>query len=113
MHEVAIAEEIKAAVLEQLKENKAKKVTKLKLVFGELTSVVPEALEFAFESISYKTPLEGVKIEMKIIKMKGKCKECGKEFRVKDFNYLCPGCSSTRVKLIAGKEMFIQTIEME
>ena len=113
MHEVAIAEEIKNAVLEQAKEKKAKKINKISMSFGELTSVVPDALDFAFEAVSAGTIMEGAEIEIETIKMKGRCKECGKKFRIKDFNYICPKCSSVRIQLTEGKEMIIKTIDME
>jgi len=113
MHEVGIADEIKAIVLEKLKENKASKVKKIKLIIGELTSIVPDALTFAFEVVSKETPLEGVKVEIKVVKMKGRCKKCGREFTIEDFNYICPECKNADIKLIAGKEMILHTIDME
>ena len=113
MHEVAIAEEIKAVVLVKIKEHKAKKVIRVKIVAGELTSIVPEALTFAFEAVSAGTPMQGAKIEIQTVKMRAECRKCSKKFRVKDFNYICPGCGSTAVKLTAGKELIVQTIDME
>jgi len=113
MHEVAIAAEIMDIVLEKAREHNASKVTRIKLIIGELTSIVPEALDFAFVSISAGTPIEGVKIEMKKEKLRGKCGGCGKEFRIKDMMYICPKCKGTDIKVLSGKEMIIKSIDME
>jgi len=113
MHEVAIAEEIRDIVLKKLDKHKAKKVCGIKLVIGELTTIVPDALLFALEVVSEKTPMKGAKIHIKTIKTKAKCAKCKKEFEVADFNYTCPKCRNQDVKVTAGREMIIQTIEME
>ena len=113
MHELAIAEEIRDIVLKKLRENKRSRVTAVKLVFGEMTSIVPEALTFAFESVSEMTPMSGAKIHVKIVKSKGRCCNCGRVFRIIDLNYICPKCSSTDIKIISGREMTVQTIDME
>lgn len=113
MHEAAIAEEIRDIVLEKMKENNCKKIDKVKISAGELTSIVPEALEFAYEAVTKDTPMEGSEIETKIVKLAAKCGKCSREFRVKDFNYICPECGNVAVKIIRGREMVIQTIEME
>jgi hydrogenase nickel incorporation protein HypA/HybF len=113
MHELAIAEEIKQIVLEKMKENKRKKVTRVGLIFGELTSVVPEALETAFSIASEGTAMQGAKIKCTIKKLKAKCKKCNKIFRVKDFNYFCPACKTSQVEITQGREMIVKSITME
>jgi hydrogenase nickel incorporation protein HypA/HybF len=113
MHEVAIANEIMDLVLKKAEEHNAAKVTKIKLMIGELTSIVPEALDFAFVSITPGTPLQGVKVVMKKVKLKGKCGDCNKEFRIKHMMYICPKCRGTNIKILSGKEMIIQSIDME
>ncbi len=113
MHEVSIAEEIKEIVIEKLKEHKAKKIKKIALKIGKLTSVVPDALLFAFEIISKNTPLENAKIDIDIIEIKAKCQNCKKTFSLNDIEYLCPFCNKTNLEMISGRELIIQSIEME
>lgn len=113
MHELSIAEEIKGIVLEKMKEHKKKKVTRVVLIFGELTSIVPQALELAFESVSQGTPMRGAKVKYTIKKIKAKCGNCGKVFAVKDFNYMCPKCGHGPAEVIQGREMIVKTITME
>lgn len=113
MHEVSIAEEIKEIVIEKLKEQKAKKIKTINLEIGKMTSVVPEALLFAFEIISKNTPLENAKINIEMVEIKAKCKNCKKVFSLNDFEYLCPFCNKTNLEMISGRELIIKSIEME
>ncbi len=113
MHEVSIAEEIKNAVIQKLKENNGKRVKSIKLLIGEMTSIVPDALKFAFDIVSKKTPLENALIHIKVLKAKAKCKICSKDFAIEDYAFLCPECNSSDVEIKQGREMIIQTIEME
>ncbi len=113
MHEVSIAEEIKDIVIKNLKKNNAKKVKRIVLQIGKLTSIVPDALLFAFEVISKNTPLENAKVEIETIEIKAKCKSCKKVFKLENFEYQCPSCKKTDFQIIEGREMVIRTIEME
>jgi hydrogenase nickel incorporation protein HypA/HybF len=113
MHEVAIAEEIKNVVIQKLNENKGKKVKAIKLLIGEMTSIVPEALKFALDVVSKDTPMANASIHIKVLKAKALCRNCSKKFKINDYNFICPACHSFDVEIRQGREMIIQTIEME
>jgi|DewCreStandDraft_4_1066084.scaffolds.fasta_scaffold03592_11 hydrogenase nickel incorporation protein HypA/HybF len=113
MHEVSIAEEIKQIVINKLNENNGKMVKKVNLLIGEMTSIVPEALRFAFEIVAKDTPLENAVVNIKISKTIAQCNECKKRFRIRELNLICPKCNSMNIEVIQGREMIIQTIEME
>lgn len=113
MHELSIAEEIKDIVIEKMKERGKKKVTRVELIFGELTSIVPEALELAFISVTEGTAMKNAKIKYTVKKLRARCGKCGKTFRVKDFNYMCRSCEAGPAEIIQGREMIIKTISME
>lgn len=113
MHEVSIAEQIKEVVIQKLKENNCKKVRSINLLIGEMTSIVPDALKFAFDIVSKKTPMENALVHIKILKTKAKCRTCSWEFIIRDYTFICPKCDSTDIEIRQGREMVIQTIEME
>jgi hydrogenase nickel incorporation protein HypA/HybF len=113
VHECALAEEVIAIVRAKLKENGRSRATRIDLVIGELTSVVPEALETAFQSLSVGTPVEGAKLKYRLKRLKARCGSCRRVFRVKDFDYGCPSCGKGPCEIIQGREMFVKSIEAE
>jgi hydrogenase nickel incorporation protein HypA/HybF len=113
MHELSIAEEIKDIVLQHLKDNGKSKVTRIELIFGELTSIVPAALKLAFDSVAEGTAMHDAKIKYAVKKLKAKCRKCSKIFRIKDFNYMCPACKAGPADIIQGREMIVKSISME
>ena len=61
MHEMSLCQGIFDSVVPVAKANGATKITEITLTIGDMTMVVPEAMEFAFEALSEGDPLlEGV-----------------------------------------------------
>ncbi|HEB73952.1 MAG: hydrogenase maturation nickel metallochaperone HypA [Candidatus Omnitrophota bacterium] len=115
MHELAIAEGILAIVQDQIETYKLKHVSCVKLKIGLLTAVVPEALNFCFDSLVKDTPLEKTNLKIELVPVKARCKNCGREFRHKkrmDFFFLCPICGG-ELEIITGKELLVEEIEGE
>lgn len=113
MHEMPIAENIFRIVREQKNLNNLKKVYKINLKIGKLTTVVPSALKFCFQVISKGTEFENVKLDIEIVPFKIKCKKCLKEEEISEFFFLCPFCESENIEVISGRELFIDSIEGE
>jgi len=113
MHELSISEEIRDIILAKMKEHGKSSVTHVELVFGELTSVEPQALKTAFTSLLYETPAQKAMIKYIINPLKARCAACAKVFRVKDFNYMCPKCGKGPANVIQGNEMLVKSITME
>jgi len=114
MHELSIAQGILEIVEEEIKRYHLRNITKIKLKIGELTSVVPEALDFCFSFLVKDTELKDVCLEIEKVPIRGRCLGCGREFSYKsqDFYFLCPYCGS-EIELVSGKELYVQEIEGE
>lgn len=113
MHEYAVVENIVALAGEQAGNYSAKKVTKINLVIGELTSIEPEALEMYFEILSQGTILEGAELSFKTIAAELKCEECGEIFEKKRSIIECPKCRKLGRFTGKGYEFFMESIEIE
>jgi hydrogenase nickel incorporation protein HypA/HybF len=113
MHELALAQNILDIVKQEMTRHGATRVRCIRLEVGEFTAVVPDSLAFCFEIITKDTPLEGVKLEMNLVPLTGRCKGCGEEFRIRDYNFICPQCAAQDIETIAGKELLIKEIEAE
>lgn len=113
MHEMALAEGILDIVLSYADKNEAKKVTEISVLVGEMTGVVPESLDFCFESLSKGTKAEGAKLVLKHIPLVAKCLECGNETKVERYNFTCPKCKSLRMEIVSGRELRVESLEAE
>ena len=113
MHEIKIAEDLSFIVLDTARKEKLSKVTKVNISFGQLVQIVPDIFEFAFREIVRNSVVQDAEIDIEIIPVKMKCKNCGRDFQVKDNLFACNVCSSTDVEIIQGKELFVKSIEGE
>jgi hydrogenase nickel incorporation protein HypA/HybF len=113
MHEIRIAEDLTAIILETAAVEKLSKVTKVNISFGKLIQVVPEIFEFAFREAVRDSIAEDTEIEIEIIPIKMKCINCGCDFHLKENLFKCETCGSTDLQIIHGKELFIKSIEGE
>jgi len=114
MHEMAVAENIIRIIEEKLKESDHKgEVKKVNLKIGKLTCVEPEALRLSFEVISRETPLEKANLLIDSIPITGKCHDCKKTVLLDKMDFSCPFCGSFRIGIKTGRELFIESFEME
>ena len=113
MHELAITQSMLDIVLEQAETAGAKEVGKINLVIGEMTGVVGECMQFYFDFLSQGTIAEGAALSFAMIPPKARCRGCGKTFEFKEFDWTCPYCQGNSMEIIAGKELFVESIEVE
>ncbi len=113
MHELAITQSMFDLVLEQAKKVGAKKVGKINLVIGEMTGVVGDCVQFYFDFISKGTLAEGAALSFVMVPPKAQCRGCDKPFELKEFDWTCPYCGGNSLQIVAGKELFVESIEVE
>jgi hydrogenase nickel incorporation protein HypA/HybF len=100
-------------VLEQAGKARAKEVKKINLVIGEMTGVVDECVQFYFDFLSKGTLADGATISFSVVPTTARCRGCGKLFEVREFDWTCPHCRGNNIEIVAGKELFVESIEVE
>lgn len=113
MHEMAVTEDIMRIVREHAGRGGATKVTDIYLVIGELTSFIDDSIQFYFDMLSPGTVAEGAELHFKRIKTRFRCRDCGHEFEPEDRNWVCPKCQALGGDVIAGKEFYVESLEVE
>ena len=113
MHELAITQSMFDLVLEQAEKAGARKVGKINLVIGEMTGVVDECVQFYFNFLSQGTIAEGAVLGFTMVPVRARCLDCDKRFELKEFDWTCPYCQGSNMEIIAGKELFVESIEVE
>ncbi|OGN88751.1 MAG: hydrogenase maturation nickel metallochaperone HypA [Chloroflexi bacterium RBG_13_46_14] len=113
MHELSIVESLLALVLEHAGKAEAEKVVGVNLVVGELSGVVQEAVKFYWDFLTRETIAKDSRIIFRHVPAQLKCRECGEVFLSSEYGYVCPKCRNQKVDIIAGRELFIDSLEVE
>ncbi len=113
MHEMAITQGILDIVLDSAKTSNAKKVTSVTLVVGSLSQVVPDCVSFYFEIMTKDTIAEGAEFIVKEVPAKAECTKCGTVFEAEDMSLKCPECGEIFGKLISGRELSVESINID
>lgn len=113
MHELRIAEDLSAIVLETAKKENLSKVSRVTIIFGHFVWIVPEIFEFAFREAVKYTVASDAELSVEILPVKLRCNACGKDFLLKENFFACSICNSTDIEIIQGKELFVKSIEGE
>jgi hydrogenase nickel incorporation protein HypA/HybF len=112
MHELSLVESILQIVDEYAAKEGFARVTSLRLSCGKLSSVVPQALSFAFEVQSKGTRAEGAALELEILPAAIHCLACEKDVEIDRFEAQCPTCKGFEVLLVRGTEE-LKLIELD
>ncbi len=113
MHEMGIAQNILDIALSAAGKEGASKITRINLVAGELRGIVPLQLTFCFGLVSKDTIAGGAYLSIDEVPVSGHCDGCNSNFSIKEYEYVCPSCGSTKIKLTGGTELSIKDIEIE
>jgi hydrogenase nickel incorporation protein HypA/HybF len=113
MHEVALAQGIVDLVAERAEIDGFKRVLKVRVAVGSLSTVMPEALQFGFESAARGTVVEGAALEIDEIEGEAYCTDCEKRFFTKSRLASCPACQSARCMVTGGDALRVSELEVE
>ena len=116
MHELGIMTGVMDAVTASAQQAGATRVLKVSMSVGEMTEAIEDALVFAFEALSEQREYalcKNAELEIAMVRPKSRCLECGAEYEHDRFHMLCPECNSFATGLIAGRELQIDSIEVD
>jgi hydrogenase nickel incorporation protein HypA/HybF len=112
MHELGIAQSIINTAIKVAKENERCRIEKIRIHVGEFRAVIQEQLLFSFQFAAEGTMAEGATLEIEVIPIEALCESCQKEFKVKNFQFQCPTCNGTSVRVVRGDDLKIIDIEL-
>lgn len=111
MHELPVVLDIVRVMDEEAAKSEFKKITRINLIIGELSSVVSESVQMYFEIVAKDHPCEGAELVFEHRPAMLKCQSCGKEFpHGKSFQ--CPDCGGDSMLLKGtGREFLIRSFD--
>ncbi len=115
VHELSVMSNILDIVVENAQKNNAKRVTKIHLVVGELSDLIPEWMQTYFDFVSKDTIADNAELVIEKIPAVLKCDKCGHEFTItrEDFQFTCRKCESADVTIQSGREFTVKSIEID
>ena len=113
MHELAITQSILDISKKAADEHGAKRVKSVRIMLGEYSGVVPQCIQDYFDVVSKDTVVEGAFLDIRRLPVVIRCHSCQKESRIDRLHVACPACGSTDLKLIQGREFYIESLEVE
>lgn len=113
MHEMGIANSILEGVAKELQRRPGTRAVKVGVRIGALAGVDPDALSFAFEALTLDTEFAGLAIDIDYVAPRSRCRDCGREFELRNYELLCPQCGSLSTERISGDELEFKYLEIE
>jgi hydrogenase nickel incorporation protein HypA/HybF len=115
MHEANFTEQIVQAILDELKKIPERgRPKRVKVNVGEMLHLNKESVLTHFQSLSKGTALEGLDLDLEEIPVRLACKDCGWKGSAEDHHLLfCSSCNSIAVEILSGRDVTIETIEVE
>ena len=113
MHELAITQSILDIAQKAAREHGAKQVKSVRIMLGEYSGVVPQCIQYYFDVISKDTLAEGALLDIRRLPVVIRCNSCKQESHIDKRHVACPLCGSTDLKLIQGREFYIESLEVE
>ena len=113
MHEFGVTESIVNIALDKANEAQASKITKINLVIGELSGFVPDSIQFYFDFLSKDTIAEKTTLHFELVPAQLRCRSCSTDFQLRDTLWTCPKCQSQSVEIIGGRELYIESLEVD
>lgn len=111
MHELPVVLDIIREMDEQAEKNAFQKITRIRLVIGELSSIIDESVQMYFEVAAKGRPCEGAELAFEHRPAMLRCRNCGKEFPHRH-SFQCPDCGGDGLLIRGtGREFYIRSFD--
>jgi hydrogenase nickel incorporation protein HypA/HybF len=113
MHELAITERILEICLDHAARAGACQITDIDLVIGQLASMVDDSVQYYWHILSAGTLAAEATLHFRRIAAEMICQQCHTRYRLQPDQFICPACGSADVRISAGEEFYIESINVE
>ena len=114
MHELSIVEALIDQVGRELdRADQLGRVLRLELSIGRLSGVCGESVRFAFGLLAPGTRVEDAEIVIQEPRARYHCHACNAREEIDDLVVQCPQCGSGHITIEGGRELVLQSIDVE
>ncbi|MFC1892465.1 hydrogenase maturation nickel metallochaperone HypA [Chloroflexota bacterium] len=113
MHELTVTEGVLAIALEKASAAKASRISRISLVIGELSGIVDECVQFYFDFLSKDTIAAETALSFRRLPVRLRCRSCYITFSPSNGEWACPACREQKMDIVSGRELYVDSIEVE
>jgi len=116
MHEMALMADILNLIQEDAYQKKIVKLSSVEIIVGELSNIMPDALEMAFAIYKEQNPFlftEQATLLIYIEAAEAECVLCKTVYKPSQKLSICPNCHFPSGRMISGETFQIQSYEGE
>ena len=112
MHEIGIMQSVLARVDREARKAGAREIHAVRLRVGQLSGVVPDSLQYAFEVMRNGTLASGARLIIEDVPAACWCSACSREFESPEILSQCPQCGALSADLRRGRELELASLEI-
>ena len=113
MHERSIVRALLKQVHELQTARGADRVVAVRVSVGAFSGVEADLIHSAFEELVDDSPIRGARLELQEIPLTARCPLCSCDFAVVNFRFQCPKCDESRVKIVRGEGLVLESVTLE
>lgn len=110
MHELSVTQALLDAALRHAAASGALRVTEVRVVLGDLASVVDDSVRAWWDEVARGTLCEGSSLVFERVAARVLCTACGREYGLPDGLEPCPGCGGASLRVTAGDECRLESL---
>ena len=113
MHELSLANGILDIIRAEQEKNGFARVLEVSLKVGEYSGIVPRCLEEFFPIAAEGTAAEKARLAIEVLPAVFRCPDCGFSGRPDREHACCPQCGGERIRMISGREFYVENLVVE
>lgn len=113
MHELPVTQSLLEIALRHAQQASAQRIISLNVVIGQFATIVDDSVQFYWDLIAQDTIAQGARLNFRRIPAELVCQDCNHRYTPIPDELSCPVCQSSNVKIVAGKEFFLESIDVE
>jgi hydrogenase nickel incorporation protein HypA/HybF len=113
MHEFSVASALLRQVEELRQSHDCGDVRSVRVSLGEFSGVDAELLHSAFVRSTEGTRVAGAELVVERVPLEARCGDCGEEFAVRRFRFVCPVCGGHSIDVLRGEELMLESVTFE
>jgi len=114
MHELALMQALVDRLETLARDHRATRIVRFTVEIGDLSNVVPELLQTAWDAIREISPaLRTTTMEIRRVPLEVECLACHHIFQPRQLRFHCPACNSTKTQTLRGEDIVLRDVELE